>query len=129
VKISIIGAGISGLATAQTLLELQPDLEMEIFESQSRTGGKVWTDHTPDGFICEGGVNGFLNNKPRTLELAGQLGLCPVQGEAAANRRYVFRKNQLHQLPETPFAFLSSGLMSIPGRLRAGVWVKRHLRH
>jgi oxygen-dependent protoporphyrinogen oxidase len=120
-KISIIGAGISGLATAKALLDLQPNLELELFESRSRSGGKVWTEHTPEGFICEGGVNGFLNNKPLTLELAGQLGLRPVQGADAANRRYVFRKNQLHQLPETPLAFLRSGLMSFPGRLRVGL--------
>lgn len=120
-KISIIGAGISGLATANALLDLQPSLELEIFESHSRTGGKVWTDHTPEGYICEKGVNGFLNNKPRTLELAGRLGLNPVQGQEAARRRYIFRKNALHQLPESPLAFLTSGLMSIPGRLRVGL--------
>ena len=121
VKISIIGAGISGLATAKALLDLQPELELEVFESSSRTGGKVWTEHTPEGFICEGGVNGFLNNKPRTLELAEQMELQPVTGEEAASRRYVFRKNSLHQLPESPLAFLTSGLMSVPGRLRVGL--------
>jgi oxygen-dependent protoporphyrinogen oxidase len=117
-KIAIVGAGISGLATAHALLAKNPGLEVVLFESGSRTGGKVWTERTPAGYACEWGVNGFLNNKPKTLELAAELGLEALQGFEAANRRYVFRRGVLHQLPESPPAFLTSGLMSLPGRLR-----------
>lgn len=117
-KIAIVGAGISGLATAFALRSNRPDLELELFESSHRTGGKVWTERTPEGYACEWGVNGFLNNKPKTLELADALDLAPLPGSEEANRRYVFRKGRLHALPESPPAFLTSGLMSLPGRLR-----------
>lgn len=117
-NVTIVGAGISGLATAHALLALKPDLDVRILEASERTGGKAWTDHTDGGYACEWGVNGFLNNKPRTLELAAALGLQALQADKAASRRYVFRRARLHPLPESPVSFLTSGLMSLPGRLR-----------
>jgi oxygen-dependent protoporphyrinogen oxidase len=117
-KIVIVGAGISGLATAHALLASRPDCEVLVLEASERTGGKVWTEHTPEGYACEWGVNGFLDNKPKTLELAGQLKLTAVPGDAAARKRYVYRHGTLHLLPESPPAFLTSKLMSLPGRLR-----------
>ena len=120
-KTVIVGAGISGLATAYALLTRRPDTDLVILEAGARTGGKVWTERTPEGYACDWGVNGFLNNKPRTLELSGQLGLEALGGDEAAKKRYVFRNGKLHQLPESPPAFLTSGLMSLPGRLRVGL--------
>ena len=51
-KISIVGGGISGLTVAYTLLTNKEDLEITIFESENRAGGKIWSDKT-DGFLCE----------------------------------------------------------------------------
>jgi oxygen-dependent protoporphyrinogen oxidase len=120
-KIIIVGAGISGLATGHALLALHPELEIQIFESESRTGGKVWTDHTTGGYACEWGVNGFLNNKPKTLELASGLSLNAVEGSASANQRFILRKAKLNRLPETPISFLASSLISLAGKLRMGM--------
>lgn len=117
-KTIVVGAGISGLATAHALRAMQPGIELRVLEAAGRVGGKVWTEQTPEGFRCEWGVNGFLDNKPKTLELAAALGLEPLRGRAAADRRYVFRHGTLHSLPESPPAFLTSRLMSLPGRLR-----------
>jgi len=117
-KIAIVGAGISGLATGYALLSRQPGLELVILEAGLRAGGKVWTDHAPEGYACEWGVNGFLNNKPGTLELMAQLGLEALPGYEAANRRYIYRRGALHPLPESAPAFVASGLMSLRGRLR-----------
>ena len=117
-KISIVGAGISGLATAQAILTRSPQAELVIFESAQRIGGKVWTEHSPEGYLCEWGVNGFLNKIPRTLELCEEVGLTPVAADAAAQKRYVFSQQELHKLPEKPPEFLASKLLSVPGRLR-----------
>jgi oxygen-dependent protoporphyrinogen oxidase len=106
------------LATAHALLASRPGLDVVVFEAAARTGGKVWTDRTPEHYACEWGVNGFLDNRPRTLELAADLGLDAVPGFEASNRRYVYRNGELHQLPESPPAFLTSGLLSLRGRLR-----------
>jgi oxygen-dependent protoporphyrinogen oxidase len=117
-KISIVGAGISGLATAQAVLARKPDADIIIYEADRRVGGKVWTEISPEGYLCEGGVNGFLNKIPRTLELCEEVGVKPVSADPAAEKRYVFSHGELHKLPEKPPEFLASRLLSVPGRLR-----------
>lgn len=117
-KTVIVGAGISGLATAYALLQRQPDLELTILEAAERVGGKVWSDKTTEGYLCESGVNAFLDNKPKTLELSSELGLSPVTSFDASRHRFVFSQDQLHELPASPPAFLTSKLLSMPGRLR-----------
>jgi oxygen-dependent protoporphyrinogen oxidase len=117
-KVSIVGAGISGLATAQAILLRKPDAEIAVFEADQRIGGKVWTEISPQGYLCEGGVNGFLDKIPRTLELCKEAGVAPLSADAAAAKRYVYSHGELHKLPEKPPEFLKSRLLSVPGRLR-----------
>ena len=117
-KTGIVGAGISGLATGQAILAQDPNSEVVVFEAGAHTGGKVISEITPEGYLCEWGVNAFLDKSPRTLELCKEIGLTPVPGDAAAKKRYVFSEGELHQLPEKPRQFLTSKLLSVPGRLR-----------
>jgi oxygen-dependent protoporphyrinogen oxidase len=53
-KIGIIGAGISGLATAHYLLQqsLEQNLELEVttLERSDRLGGVIWSEKT-EGFL------------------------------------------------------------------------------
>jgi len=95
-----------------------PDTEIVIFEADKRVGGKVWTEISPEGYLCEGGVNGFLNKVPRTLELCNEVGVTPLPASSSAQKRYVFSHGELHKLPEKPSEFLASRLLSVPGRLR-----------
>lgn len=117
-RIGIIGAGISGLATAQAIRAMQPESELVVFEAGSRPGGKVITETTPEGYICEWGVNGFLDKSPPTLELCRELGLEVLPADVSAKKRFVYSEGQLHKLPEKPPEFFSSKLLSIGGRLR-----------
>jgi len=117
-KICIIGAGISGLATAHAILASKPQAEIIIFEAEQRVGGKVWTESSAEGYICEGGVNGFLDKIPSTLELCRQAGVSPLAADDAAKKRYVYCRGELHKLPEKPQEFLTSRLLSIRGRIR-----------
>ena len=117
-KTGIVGAGISGLATGQAILAKDPASEVVVFEAGAHTGGKVMSEMTPEGYLCEWGVNAFLDKSPRTLELCKEIGLTPVPGDAAAKKRYVYSEGELHQLPEKPPQFLTSRLLSVPGRLR-----------
>lgn len=116
-RIAIIGGGISGLSLAYFLLEKDPAREVTVFESEKRPGGKIWTDRA-DGFLCEWGVNGFLDNKPMTIELSKKLSLSPLRSNDASRKRFIFSDGVLHRLPESPPAFLTSKLLSLPGRLR-----------
>ena len=117
-KIGIVGAGISGLATAQAVLLCEPTAEVVVFEASSRAGGKVITEKTAEGYLCEWGVNGFLDKSPRTLELCSEIGISALPGDVSAKKRYVYSEGELHQLPEKPPQFFTSRLLSIPGRLR-----------
>ncbi len=116
-RIAIIGGGISGLSLAFFLLEKNPAADLIVIESEQRPGGKIWTEKA-EGFLCEGGVNGFLDNKPRTLELSGKVALEPLRSNDASRKRFIFSGNRLQRLPESPSAFLASGLISLKGKLR-----------
>ncbi len=116
-SITIVGGGISGLSLAYFLMEKDPALDLRVLESEDRPGGKISTDRA-DGFLCERGVNGFLDNKPLTLELARRLSLTPLRSNDAARKRFIYSRGRLHRLPESPQAFLLSGLLSPCGRGR-----------
>ena len=60
-KAAIVGAGISGLATAQAILAREPAAELTVFEARGRAGGKVETEVAAEGYLCEWGVNAFLD--------------------------------------------------------------------
>lgn len=122
----VVGAGISGLATARAILARDPHTEVVVFESSARVGGKVWSELAAEGFLCEGGVNGFLDKEPLTLQLCRDLGLDPLASDGAASKRYVFSEGALHKLPEKPLEFLLSRLLGPRGRLRVlgEAWVR-----
>jgi oxygen-dependent protoporphyrinogen oxidase len=91
---------------------------LTVFEANSRSGGKVITEQTPEGYLCEWGVNGFLDKSPPTLELCRDLGLDAMPADVSAKKRYVFSEGELHKLPEKPPEFFTSKLLSVGGRLR-----------
>lgn len=122
-RITIIGAGISGLATAHAVERLAAERGLEVavtvLEKEPRTGGKIWSIRD-EGYLCEWGPNGFLDSKPMTLELCERLG---IRGQLArsndnARKRFIYSEAQLHRLPENGPMFLKSKLISWPGKLR-----------
>jgi oxygen-dependent protoporphyrinogen oxidase len=122
-RIAIIGAGISGLATAHALerLAVPAGLEVEtiVLEKEPRTGGKIWSIRE-EGFLCEWGPNGFLDSKPMTLELCDRLDIRNrlLRSDDNARKRFIYSEGRLHRLPENGPAFLKSRLISWPGKLR-----------
>ena len=116
-NIAIVGGGISGLSLAYALKQKRDDLDIKVFEADSRPGGKIFTEKF-DGYICEAGVNGFLDNKPATLDLAARIKLPPLRSDDNSRRRFIFTGGELRQLPESPAKFMLSNFLSLPGRLR-----------
>jgi oxygen-dependent protoporphyrinogen oxidase len=122
-RVVIIGAGISGLATAYAVEKLaeQSDLEVEtlVLEKQDRTGGKIWSIQE-EGYLCEWGPNGFLDSKPMTLELCASLGISDqlLRSDDNARKRFIYSEQVLHRLPENGPSFLKSKLISWPGKFR-----------
>lgn len=122
-RVVIVGAGISGLATAYAVEQLAKaaDLEVEtlVLEKLERTGGKIWSIQE-EGFLCEWGPNGFLDSKPMTLDLCQQLGISGqlLRSDDNARKRFIYSGKVLHRLPENGPSFLKSRLISWPGKLR-----------
>lgn len=122
-RITIIGAGLSGLSAAYLIKRKAAEqglpIELQVLEAENYLGGKILTQEK-DGFLCEAGPNGFLDNKPYTLELCQELGIDSqlLRSNDNARKRFIFWGGRLHQLPESPIAFLTSSLLSLKGRLR-----------
>ena len=122
-RIAIIGAGISGLATAYAIEQQSTqsgfEVEIVVVEKESRIGGKILSIKE-DGFLCEWGPNGFLDNKPMTLDLCKQLQISQqlLRSDDNARKRFIYSEKILHQMPENGPAFFKSKLISWPGKFR-----------
>jgi len=117
-NIAIIGGGISGLSTAFFLLQKHPDAAITLYEKAPALGGKMHT-HEAEGFLFEEGSNGFLSNKPDTLDLVKASGAEDLLMRSSDNARVRFiYKDSLELLPESPKAFLKTPLLSWRGKLR-----------
>ncbi len=122
-KAVIIGGGISGLATAWLLRDKAckagVELELTLLEKEPRAGGKILSIKE-EGFLCEWGPNGFLDSKPQTLDLCGEIGVKDSlhRSNDNARRRFIYSGGELHRLPENGPSFLKSRLISWPGKLR-----------
>ena len=73
VKVVVIGAGIAGLAAAWELVRTE-GCEVTVLESERRAGGVIVTEHR-EGFIVEGGPDGFLAGEAELPALAAELGI------------------------------------------------------
>ena len=115
----IVGAGLSGLSVAFRLRQLDPNVQLTILESRSTPGGNIGTEWH-DGFRVETGPNGFLDNKPGTIQLCRDLGLGDellAASEGSRKNRYVFLHDRLHKLPGSPLGILTTPLLSWKGKL------------
>lgn len=122
-KAVIVGGGISGLATAWLLREKAKkagvDLQITLIEKEKRVGGKIWSIKT-GGYLCEWGPNGFLDNKPQTLDLCRELKADSqlLRSNDNARKRFIYSEGVLHRLPENGPSFFKSRLISWPGKMR-----------
>jgi oxygen-dependent protoporphyrinogen oxidase len=121
--VAIVGGGVAGLAVAYEIRErsarVPGGIEIVCLEAEDRPGGNIRSDRF-DGFTCEWGPNGFLDNVPATLALIRRLGiedrLLPSDPSAAI--RFIYRGGRLRRLPSGAVSFLASDILSVPGRLR-----------
>lgn len=130
----IVGGGISGLATAYSLLELAAksglSLRCTILDAGSSWGGKIVTHRVGD-IVTEAGPDSFLSQKPAALDLCTKLGLADqlINTNETIKKACVLSKGRMCDLPEgllsfTPKQlkpFLSSGLLTWTGLARMGL--------
>jgi oxygen-dependent protoporphyrinogen oxidase len=99
-RIAILGGGISGLTAAWQLAKLGAT-DVVLYESTARLGGTVETVRR-DGFVVEGGPDGWVSEKPWLRELAEELGLgAELVGSNDADRvTYIMQDGKLVAMPD-----------------------------
>nr|QEG99475.1 chloroplast protoporphyrinogen IX oxidase 1 [Lolium rigidum] len=118
----IVGGGISGLCTAQALATKYGVSDLLVTEARARAGGNITTVDRPDeGYLWEEGPNSFQPSDP-VLTMAVDSGLKDdlVFGDPNAPR-FVLWQGKLRPVPSKPGDLPFFDLMSIPGKLRAGL--------
>jgi len=126
-RIVIIGGGISGLAAAHRVLELNQAAHVTILEASDRLGGTIQTEHR-DGFLIERGPDSFISEKPHAIALAKRLGIEAqlIQTNEAYRRSFIVRDGRLRAVPEgfqlmapsRMWPFITSDIFSITGKVR-----------
>lgn len=130
-KIVIVGGGISGLATAYRLCELNRSravsLDITVLEAKDRFGGLIQTVRHGD-FLVEAGPESFSSAKPHGLALCKRLGLeSELLGTCPENRHSsIYSRGRMHRIPEGFYlmaplrwkALWELSVLSLPGKLR-----------
>ncbi len=73
-NVVVAGAGIAGLSAAWELLQAPADCDVTVVDSERRPGGVILTEQR-DGFIVEGGPDGWLASEPDIAGMATELGI------------------------------------------------------
>ena len=117
-RVTIVGAGVSGLATAWHLTEQQ--VPVHVIDAGARAGGLIQTTHVPEGLI-ESAARAFTwTDSARAIFDAA--GVPPLFAREESKRRYIFRGGRARRWPLT---WLESAGMA--ARL-GGAWVGRRVR-
>src|SRR3989454_12372438 len=101
--VAIVGAGIAGLAAAWELK--RAGVAVTLLESERRAGGMIVTERR-DGFLVEGGPDGFLAAEPDLPALARELGIADRLVDPLARGAAVWTGSRFEPLAEGSAAAL-----------------------
>lgn len=100
----VIGGGITGLAAAHRLVEidaeLDADLDVTLLEAGNRLGGVIDTVRR-DGFLIERSADNFITNVPWAVDLCRRVGLAEQLIPTASQQRnaMVVHRGRLERVP------------------------------
>jgi oxygen-dependent protoporphyrinogen oxidase len=118
-RIAIVGGGIAGL-TAAYELELArkrgAEIDWHLYEAGDRLGGIVETTQS-QGFVREGGPDGWVSEKPWARELALELGLGSelISSNDATRKTYILIDGKLQPMPEGMRMMVPEDLSTLEG--------------
>ncbi|HVU90577.1 MAG TPA: protoporphyrinogen oxidase [Pirellulales bacterium] len=100
-RVAVVGGGITGLAAAHRLIELDPACQVRLFEAGNRLGGVLHSERQDD-FLLEFGADNFITNVPWALDLCRRVGLADqlLHTNSGRRRALVVRDGRLHPVPE-----------------------------
>lgn len=98
---AVVGGGITGLAAARRLAELEPSIQVTLFEAGHRLGGVLDTV-AQDGFLLECGADNFITNTPEAIQLCRRIGFEDqlTQTNSGLRQAFVVNKGKLRKIPE-----------------------------
>jgi protoporphyrinogen/coproporphyrinogen III oxidase len=81
-RVVVVGAGVSGLASAYRLVRERPGLDVTVIEASERLGGKLASVHV-GGLVLPAGADSFVARKPWAVDLCRELALTDLVAPAA----------------------------------------------
>jgi protoporphyrinogen/coproporphyrinogen III oxidase len=122
----VVGAGITGLTTAHTILRDDPGADVVVVDADDHVGGKIRTTEFA-GHLVDCGADAFLARVPEGVELCRELGLDHRLVPPAVRRAYVYADGALRLYPDGLVlgiptdleALAASGVVSASGVARA----------
>jgi oxygen-dependent protoporphyrinogen oxidase len=112
--VRVVGAGLSGLAAAWTLVDA--GCRVDVVDAASSPGGLIRTTRTPHGLV-EQAANAFVWNDNTARWFAG-LGIPPSFARPAARRRYIFARGRPRRWPLTMGASIELGARLLNAAVR-----------
>jgi oxygen-dependent protoporphyrinogen oxidase len=116
-RVAILGAGITGLATAWKLR--QSGMDAVLFEASDHAGGVIQSLRH-EGYLLELGPNTVLERGGALTELMDGLGLrAQIQNPLpAARKRFVLHQGRVRAIPMSLAGLVASPILSWRGKLR-----------
>src|SRR5262245_9040587 len=95
-RVAIIGGGISGLAAAHRVRELDPAADVTLYEASGRLGGVLQTQRK-GGWLIERSADMFTTREPWALDLCRRIGIADklIETDARYRRAFVVRRGRL----------------------------------
>ncbi len=99
--VAIVGGGITGLAAAHRLVELEPSIQVKLLEAGPRLGG-VLDSVTQDGFLLECGADNFITSSPEIIDLCRRIGFEDqlARTNPSLRQAFVVNKGKLCKIPQ-----------------------------
>jgi oxygen-dependent protoporphyrinogen oxidase len=126
-RIAVVGAGISGLATALELTD-DPDVDVTVLEAADRVGGKINSSSFAGVEHVDEGADSFLARVPEAVALAHRVGLGddlvspePVGAAVWHDGLHRIPDGLMLGLPGRLLPLATTGLLSWRGKARAAI--------
>ncbi|MEX2559887.1 MAG: protoporphyrinogen oxidase, partial [Pirellulales bacterium] len=126
-RLAVIGGGITGLAAAHRLTELEAAATVTLFEAGGRVGGVLRTEEH-EGYLLEHSADSFITSADWAVDLCRRIGFSDqlIPTNAAWRRAFIVRDGRLHAVPDgfsllaasRLWPLLTTRLLSLRGKLR-----------
>jgi len=126
-RIAVIGGGISGLAAAHRIGELDSTASITLFEASDRLGGALQTEQHDD-WLIERSADMFTTREPWAIDLCRRIGIGDelVETDVRYRRAFVVRRGRLVPVPQgfmlmgpaKMWPVMTTSIFSLAGKLR-----------